>query len=227
MSGPKGQTETEARRSADTFIRMCNVLQQIRNALQSTNRRTTRVLTAILESVSSPAPAHVTLMPFPLLRCTRPQICKELCVEKIKTIGDCYMCVAWPDESHSRKDCAHRVLLVAQEMHRLIALQHIEQSPLAIRAGIHGGPVVSGIIGKNKFCFDIWGVCAGVGQRLDCVVQGLCGGVVWGGVGWGGVGWGGVGWGGVGWGGVGWGGVPLAVAGVGWEKELRLSVSGT
>ena len=46
-------------------------------------------------------------------------------------------------------------------MHRIIYHHPLNGIQLSFRVGIHAGDVVSGIIGKSKFCFDIWGVCPG------------------------------------------------------------------
>ena len=101
------------------------------------------------------------------------QVAKKYGVEKIKTIGDCYMCVGWaeePDRRELRQQTAYRVLQVAQEMHYIIGNTVPPQSghSLAMRAGINGGSVVSGIIGKTKFCFDIWGVCLPGLWKVQC-----------------------------------------------------------
>ena len=102
------------------------------------------------------------------------QVCLQKKVEKIKTIGDCYMCVAWTAEPltvDARADSARRVMEVVDNFHAYIAMQpvDVDSGPLAIRAGVHAGQVVSGIIGRTKFCYDIWGVrcCAtGAGGSL-------------------------------------------------------------
>ena len=87
------------------------------------------------------------------------QVCQNRDVEKIKTIGDCYMAVAWPSGNADNADSAMRVLRAAQEMHSIIGeFDQAFEAPLSLRVGMHGGPVVSGMIGKTKFCFDIWGV---------------------------------------------------------------------
>ena len=96
---------------------------------------------------------------------SRIMVCMQVCakngVEKIKTIGDCYMCVAWRDDIVVESDAAicSQVMNVAQAMHQIISMHPFDGVLLAIRAGMNCGPAVSGIIGKNKFCFDLWGVC--------------------------------------------------------------------
>ena len=76
----------------------------------------------------------------------------------MKTIGDCYMAVAYQEVHKSASDAAAVAMAVANNMHQIIPAHLINGKELAIRAGIHGGTVVGGIIGKYKFCYDIWGV---------------------------------------------------------------------
>jgi class 3 adenylate cyclase len=87
-------------------------------------------------------------------------------VEKIKTIGDCYMLVGGLP-TH-REDHAQVVADVALEM--VQALNHINQvngTELAMRIGIHTGPVVAGVIGKIKFTYDLWGDTVNVASRME------------------------------------------------------------
>ena len=93
--------------------------------------------------------------------------CREEEVEKIKTIGDCYMCVGWTEEGGDPAASTAAVLAVAREMHRIIHRTLVHGKRLAIRAGVHVGPVVSGIIGKSKFVFDIWGDAVNVASRME------------------------------------------------------------
>ncbi len=87
-------------------------------------------------------------------------------VEKIKTIGDCYMLVGGLP-TH-REDHAQVVADVALEM--VQALNHLNQvngTELAMRIGIHTGPVVAGVIGKIKFTYDLWGDTVNVASRME------------------------------------------------------------
>jgi hypothetical protein len=56
---------------------------------------------------------------------------------------------------------------VAQAMHQIISMHPFDGVLLAIRAGMNCGPAVSGIIGKNKFCFDLWGDAVNVASRME------------------------------------------------------------
>jgi adenylate cyclase len=90
---------------------------------------------------------------------------KRLGLEKIKTIGDAYMVVAGiPDP---RMDHVQ----AAAEM-GLAMLTHIETlSPrypdIRLRIGIHTGPVVAGVIGENKFAYDLWGDNVNIASRME------------------------------------------------------------
>ena len=99
----------------------------------------------------------------------------ELCighkVEKIKTIGDCYMCVAWEADHESRPAATGSSIAVARQMHATIARRPLDGTPLQVRIGLHCGPVVGGIIGKTKFCYDIWGDTVNVASRMESTGQ--------------------------------------------------------
>jgi len=87
-------------------------------------------------------------------------------VEKIKTIGDCYMLVGGVPEP--REDHAQAVVNVAFAM--LSAIQNINHqhgTQLQIRVGINSGPVVAGVIGMHKFTYDLWGNTVNVASRME------------------------------------------------------------
>jgi len=97
---------------------------------------------------------------------TFDDIVKNQGVEKIKTIGDCYMLVG--GLPNPRDDHAHAVADTALEM--VQALERINKNrdiDLAMRIGIHSGPVVAGVIGKIKFTYDIWGDTVNVASRME------------------------------------------------------------
>jgi len=81
-------------------------------------------------------------------------------LEKLKTVGDAYMAVAGvPATSRGHPiDTCLAALEMQATVARMKALREKMRLPvLELRVGIHVGPVISGVVGKHKFTFDIWG----------------------------------------------------------------------
>jgi class 3 adenylate cyclase len=87
-------------------------------------------------------------------------------LEKIKTIGDCYMVVAGlPDY---RPDHATVLAEMAIDMQDAVdAFNRDRDLELQIRVGINSGPVVAGVIGQKKFIYDLWGDTVNVASRME------------------------------------------------------------
>jgi len=90
-------------------------------------------------------------------------------LEKIKTIGDSYMCAGglpFPSEDHPQK-----VIAAAQEILEFMESVDKKKDPdiahFDIRIGINTGPVVAGVVGTKKFAYDIWGDTVNVAARME------------------------------------------------------------
>lgn len=93
-------------------------------------------------------------------------------LEKIKTIGDAYMCAGGLNQQHTDKfEVMKNTLQAGIDM--LEFTKQTEQNnpigiaPFKIRIGIHGGPVVAGVVGQSKFQYDIWGNTVNVAHRME------------------------------------------------------------
>jgi adenylate cyclase len=87
-------------------------------------------------------------------------------LEKIKTIGDAYMVVGGLPEP--RADHLQAIAELALDMRE--AVEHLPPhngEHLQIRIGINTGPVVAGVIGKNKFAYDLWGDAVNTAARME------------------------------------------------------------
>ena len=86
-------------------------------------------------------------------------------LEKIKTIGDCYMVAAGvPNE---RADHAHVLTRLALDMRDYVNQHRFGGKRLSFRIGLNSGPVVAGVIGSKKFSYDLWGDTVNTASRME------------------------------------------------------------
>ncbi len=94
------------------------------------------------------------------------RLAEEHGVEKIKTIGDCYMAASGVPAPRAE----HAQAAVALALALGTALERFSLRfgrPLDFRAGVHSGPVSAGVIGLRKFAFDVWGDTVNTASRME------------------------------------------------------------
>jgi adenylate cyclase len=92
-------------------------------------------------------------------------------LEKIKTIGDCYMCAGGVPDADSGNQ-VREMLMATKEINEW--LNHWNESrvienkrPFLARTGIHSGPLAAGVVGTKKFLYDIWGDTVNISARME------------------------------------------------------------
>lgn len=87
-------------------------------------------------------------------------------VEKIKTVGDAYMAAAGLPLPHADHLGAIASLALAMQQ-EIQSFTWTSGDPIKLRIGIHTGPVVAGVIGIQKFIYDLWGDTVNIAARME------------------------------------------------------------
>lgn len=94
----------------------------------------------------------------------------ETGVEKIKTIGDAYLCVGGIPEAKGGH--LEATMQTAFRMLEAIGLRNAEREreglpAFQVRIGVHCGPLVAGVVGVRKFAYDVWGSTVNTASRVE------------------------------------------------------------
>ena len=96
-------------------------------------------------------------------------IIKPYNIEKIKTIGDAYMCAIGLADGQTSPLALVKAGLEMQEYINDVKAEKMQRNEpfFELKVGIHTGPVVAGVVGINKFAYDIWGDTVNIAARLQ------------------------------------------------------------
>lgn len=98
------------------------------------------------------------------------EIIEKYNLEKIKTIGDAYMCaggIPVQDENHL-SNIIHASMEIQKYIEYMNDKRKTEGKPAwDLRIGIHTGPLVAGVVGKKKYAYDIWGSTVNIAARME------------------------------------------------------------
>ena len=86
-------------------------------------------------------------------------------MEKIKTIGDCYMVAA--GVPRRRADHAIVITQLALDLRDYVSSHAFHGRQLQFRMGINSGSLVAGVIGRKKFAYDLWGDTVNTASRME------------------------------------------------------------
>jgi class 3 adenylate cyclase len=98
------------------------------------------------------------------------EIIEKYGLEKIKTIGDAYMCAAGIPSKGERN--TYRIVKAAIEIQEWVRQNNEKRLDAGmeawdIRIGVHTGPLVAGVVGKKKYAYDIWGSTVNIASRME------------------------------------------------------------
>lgn len=90
---------------------------------------------------------------------------EKYALEKIKTIGDCYMVAAGVPQF--RADHAYALTRLALDIRDYVSQHEFRGKRLAFRIGLNSGQVIAGVIGRKKFIYDLWGDAVNTASRME------------------------------------------------------------
>ena len=90
-------------------------------------------------------------------------------LNKVKTIGDCYMVTSIPCDDIEHDGCARVCRFALDLMKAVQSFNNTgpQHGPITFRVGIATGQVVAGIVGTKRFLFDMWGDAVNVAARME------------------------------------------------------------
>ena len=97
-------------------------------------------------------------------------IVEEYNLEKIKTIGDAYMCaggIPSVNNTHALNAVQAALAMQAYMENKIRARREKGMEGWELRIGIHTGPIVAGVVGKKKYAYDIWGDTVNIASRME------------------------------------------------------------
>jgi len=98
------------------------------------------------------------------------QIVEKYEIEKIKTIGDAYLCVSGlPNQTPNHLNNILQAAMELQEFMKELAKKRKKEGKeyFEMRVGVHCGPLIAGVVGSKKFAYDIWGDTVNTAARME------------------------------------------------------------
>lgn len=163
------------RERAKSDALLLNILpQEIADTLKNENRVIAQrfdEVSILFADIVAFTPLSATLSPTQLVEILNEvfslldALAERYGVEKIKTIGDCYMVAA--GAPRPRADHAHVLTQMALDIQATVAQHTFQGHRLAFRIGINSGAAVAGVIGYKKFSYDLWGDTVNTASRME------------------------------------------------------------